>query len=114
MSRWNSATVPQPASRTSWRGVPQSAVTLAVLGWLVLGALLLICLGLLLGASWTTQALQPTLRHQAEERRRLNQEWVAVRDARQRLQRCPRCHWSLHERNWYSTGTILDEPLDDD
>ena len=99
MSRWNSATAPQPASGTSWRGVPQCAVTLAVLGWLALGALLFICLGLLLGASWTTQALQPKLRQQAEERRRLNQEWVTVRDARQRLQRCPRCHWSLHERN---------------
>ena len=114
MSRWSSAPGPQPASRTSWRGVPQGSVTLPVLGWLMLGALLLICLGLLLGASWTTQALQPTLRRQAEERRRLNQEWVALRDARQRLQRCPRCHWSLSERNWYSTGTLVDEPLDDE
>ncbi|MDQ4032541.1 MAG: hypothetical protein M3332_09840 [Actinomycetota bacterium] len=44
----------------------------------VLGAVLLICLGLLLGTTWTPQALQPKLRRQAEERRRLNEEWVAV------------------------------------
>jgi hypothetical protein len=48
----------------------------------VLGGVLLICLGLLLETSWTVQALQPTLRRQAEERRRLNEEWSAVRIAR--------------------------------
>lgn len=46
------------------RNAPQSMVIMVV-------AILLVCVGLLLGASWTTQALQPKLRHQAEERRRL-------------------------------------------
>ncbi|HEX2263837.1 MAG TPA: hypothetical protein VHH52_08785 [Pseudonocardiaceae bacterium] len=47
----------------------------------VLVAILLVCLGILLGTTWTTQALQPRLRRQAEERRRLNEEWSAVRTA---------------------------------
>jgi hypothetical protein len=47
----------------------------------VLIGALLICFGILLGTAWTTQILQPKLRRQAEERRRLNQEWVAVRTA---------------------------------
>lgn len=114
MSRRGSAIQPPPTSRTSWRDVPQRAVTLPALGWLVLGALLLICFGLLLGASWTTQAMQPKLRQQAEERRRLNQEWVELRQAQRRLQRCPRCNWLLIRRNWYLTASLVDDPRDDD
>ncbi len=67
----------------------------------VLGAVILVCLGLLLGASWTIQALQPKLRRQAEERRRLNEEWLAVRTARQQQDECPRCAISLIEWDWY-------------
>lgn len=66
-------------------------MTQQVMGWLLLGAVLMVCLGLLLGATWTTQALQPKLRQRAEERRRLNQEWAAVRAARRHLVICPRC-----------------------
>ncbi len=82
----------------SWRNAPQSAVTLQVLS-LVLAA----CLGLLLGAAWTTQALQPKLRQRADERRRLNEEWAAVRTSRQRSQ-CPRCAtpaFEQSEQSWY-------------
>ena len=67
----------------------------------ILGAVILVCLGLLLGASWTIQAVQPKLRRQAEERRRLNEEWLAVRTARQQQDECPRCATSLIERDWY-------------
>ena len=44
-------------------------------------AVLMLSLGALLGTAWATQASQPKLRRQAEERRRLNSEWLAVRTA---------------------------------
>ncbi|MGH3787982.1 MAG: hypothetical protein ACRDRG_15845 [Pseudonocardiaceae bacterium] len=68
---------------------------------LVLGAVLLVCLGMLLGAAWTAQALQPKLRQQAEERRRLNEEWSAIRTARWQRGQCPRCAALLSEEDWY-------------
>jgi hypothetical protein len=55
------------------------------LSWLLLGAVFLICFGILLGAAWTTRTIDPKLRQQAEERRRLNEERVAVRAAHQQL-----------------------------
>jgi sulfite exporter TauE/SafE len=61
----------------------------------VLAGVLLVCLGLLLGTTWTIQALQPTLRHQAEERRKLNEEWAAIRTVRRQQGQCPRCGVSL-------------------
>lgn len=82
--------------------------------WLALGASLLICLGMLLGATWTTQAIQPRLRLQAEERRRLNEEWVAVRAAHRQLVECPRCGYPLVGPDSYSSSTRLEGPVDDD
>jgi hypothetical protein len=73
-----------------WRHTPQSAVTPQVLA-----AVLLIWLGVLLGAVWATQALQPKLRRQAEERRQLNEEWSAVRTARRQHSECPHCGASI-------------------
>lgn len=91
-----SAAGPWPGSATSWRGTPRCTVNLTVLS-----AVLLVCLALLLGASWTVQALQPKLRRQADERRRLNAEWSAVRAARRQFQlgECPRCAIPLSERD---------------
>lgn len=89
-------------------------MTLPELSWLLLGAMLLFCLGVLLGATWTTQATQPKLRQQAEERRRLNEEWVAVRAARQQLAECPRCGYALAERDPYFAPTWREGPPDDD
>jgi hypothetical protein len=80
----------------------------------VLGVVLLVCLGVLLGASWTTLALQPTLRRQAEERRRLNEEWAVVRTARRQRGKCPRCGSRLSERDWYYAPTVVDDRPDDD
>jgi cell division protein FtsL len=57
----------------------------------LLSAVLMLSLGALLGTAWTTQASQPKLRRQAEERRRLNNEWSALRAARQQQRGCPRC-----------------------
>jgi hypothetical protein len=85
-----------------------------MLGWLLLGAALLVCAGLLLGATWTTQALQLKLRQQAEERRQLNEEWLAVRAARGELEQCPRCGYPLTDQNWYFAPTLADGPTDDD
>jgi hypothetical protein len=84
---------------------PRSPVTLQVLG-----GLLLVCLGLLLGATWTAQALQARLGQQAEERRRLNAEWAAVRTASRQRGQCPRCGAPLSEWDWSFGPT----PPDDD
>ena len=65
----------------------------------IVGCLALLCLGLLLGASWTSQTLQPNLRQLAAERRKLNEEWAAVRTARQQRGLCPRCGSPLPERD---------------
>ncbi|MGH3776242.1 MAG: hypothetical protein ACRDRR_11000 [Pseudonocardiaceae bacterium] len=80
----------------------------------VLAAVLLVCLGLLLGATWTTQALEPKLRRQAEERRRLNEEWSAVHTARRQRGKCPRCACSLTEQDWYFPPPPAEDPSDDD
>jgi hypothetical protein len=109
----DSARGPWPGSETSWRGAPHCAVTGQLLGWVLVGSILLVCLGLLLGATWTTQILQPKLRHQAEERRKLNAEWLAVRTARQQRGECPRCASPLSEKDWY-TPTLVEDPPDED
>ncbi len=93
----------------SWRYAPQSTVTLQVLTWV-----LLVCVGLLLGSSWTVQALQPKLRRQAEERRRLNVEWLAVRTARRQQNECPRCGNPLCEWDWDYAPAIVGANADDD
>jgi hypothetical protein len=80
----------------------------------VLSAVLLVCLGLLLGSSWTIQAIQPKLHQQAEERRRLNEEWSAVRTTRRQRCRCPHCGSALSEQDWYFAPTFGEELPDDD
>jgi hypothetical protein len=100
---------PRPGSGTSWRDAPQSAVTLQVLS----GALL-VCLGLLLGWVWPIKILQPKFRRHAEERRKLNEEWSAVRTARRQRGQCPRCASPLSERDWYFAPTVVEDRSDDD
>jgi hypothetical protein len=89
-------------------------MTRQILGWIMLAAVLLILIGLLLGATWTTQALQSNLRHRAEERRRLNEEWAAVRATRHYGQACPYCAYPLTDQDWYGEESIVEEPSDDD
>ena len=79
-----------------------------------MAAVLLVCLGLLLGGTWTIQAVQSKLRRQAEERRRLNEEWSAVRTARRQRRECPRCSTLLSEGEWYFAPTLVEDPPDDD
>jgi hypothetical protein len=94
---------------SSWRYALKSTVTP-----LVLGGVLLVSLGMLLGSSWTIQAFQPTLRRQASERRRLNEEWAAVHSARRQRGVCPRCMRPLSGQDWYVAPTLGGEGTDAD
>jgi hypothetical protein len=89
--------------------MPQSAVSVHVLG-----SLLLICLGLLLGATWTIQAVQPKLDRQAEERRRLNEEWATIYSIRRQRARCARCGSLQAEVGLYFEQTPIEDWPDDD
>jgi hypothetical protein len=89
-------------------------VTREVLGWILPSAALLIFMGLLLGWAWTTQAMQPRLDQQAEERRRLNAEWKAVRTARRQHGKCPRCASPLSDDDWYYAPVLVEDAPDDD
>lgn len=111
---WNPASTPQPESATSWRLGPQRTVTWQELTWFLLGAVLLICLGILLGAAWTTQALRPKLHQLARERQRLNQAWTAVRTAHRQLDECPRCGYPLSDQGWGFAPTVMEGPPEDD
>ncbi|MGH8605416.1 MAG: hypothetical protein ACREXR_22290, partial [Gammaproteobacteria bacterium] len=73
-----------------------------------------VCLGVLLGTTWTTQVTQSQLRRQAEERRRLNEEWAAIRTVRRQQTECPRCASPLYEQNWYFAPTTIEERTDND
>ncbi len=64
---------------------------------LVVG-LVLIVVGALVGSSWTIQALEGRTRQHAAERRRLNEEWRAVRAYRARQRRCIDCDDELDYR----------------
>jgi hypothetical protein len=97
---------PSRGSASSWRDTPPSTVSLTVLG-----AVLLVCLGLLLGATWTTHTSQSMLRRQAEERRRLNEEWMAVHTERGR---CPHCANPLSEYDWFVAPTQVEYRPDGD
>jgi hypothetical protein len=68
----------------------------------VIAAVVLVCVGALLGATGTTRILRPWLdrraAQQAEERRMLAEEWAAIRPRRGE---CPRCtnplpEWDSH------------------
>jgi cell division protein FtsL len=94
---------PSPGS-ASRRYAPRSAVTLQVLI-----SVLLVCLGVLLGNTWTTQFLQHRLQKLAEERRRLNKGWSMLRTACQQRSECPRCGNLLSARDCYYVPTTIEE-----
>ena len=81
---------------------------------IMVSAILLVCLGLLLGGSWTNQVLQAKLRRQAKERRKLNEDWQAIHIASQQS-RCPCCTRRLAEQDSYlALAAIKEIPYDDD
>lgn len=85
------------------RDAPQTMMIIVV-------AALLISLGLLLGSSWTNQFLQSRFSRQAEERRRLNEEWSAIHAARQQQRESSRCASAMSKQYWYEDEL----PYDDD
>jgi hypothetical protein len=101
---------PRSGNETSRRDPPQCTVTIQALVLILLACL---CVGVLLGTAWTVQVLQPRLRRQAEERRRLNAEWQAIRDTRGSVHvvRCPRCGCLIGESDMYDED---DDDWDDD
>jgi hypothetical protein len=80
----------------------------------LLGSLLLICLGLLLGTTWTIQAVQPKLDRQAEERRRLNEEWATVCSIRRQHARCARCGFLQADVDLHFEQAPIEDLPDDD
>lgn len=79
--------------------------------FLVLGAVLVLCLGMLLGSSWTLQGARRRLRLNAAERRDLNAKIRTLREARQCWQCGHRlayatccCHDTLSEADWVGSG----------
>lgn len=80
----------------------------------LLSSLLLICLGLLLGTTWTVQALRPKLDRQAEERRRLNAEWATIYSIRRRQVRCTRCEYMRTEVGLRFEQAPIEDLLDDE
>lgn len=84
----------------------------------VLGSILSICLGILLGSTWTIQIVQVKLRKNASERRKLNQEWLAIREVQAAMHKryprtnCAHCGypWDGYDctmGKWASGTTIL-------
>jgi hypothetical protein len=80
---------------------------------LMCGGLLLVCLGMLLGITWNIQMNQGTLRRQAEERRRLNNEWAAIRTLQRQQGECPCCESPLYEQNGRLGPKGIEERSDD-
>ncbi|MGH3768848.1 MAG: hypothetical protein ACRDS0_08790 [Pseudonocardiaceae bacterium] len=74
----------------------------------VVAAILLVCIGALLGATCTTRVLQPRLhqraRQHAEERRMLAKEWAALRPHHGE---CPRCSNPLSEWDDHLAPTVV-------
>jgi hypothetical protein len=81
-------------------------------GLTALAAVLLVCLGLLLGVSCTAQALHHKHRQLAEERRWLNEQWLMIRTARRlgldephgQARRPCRCYQHTFEENPMEDG----------
>jgi hypothetical protein len=85
-----------------------------VTGFLLLVvAIVLVCAGGLLGASWTTQVMGTVSRRHAAERRNLNDGWRELAAARQAsgATLCPRCDQSLIDTSWL---LVFEPPLDEE
>jgi len=88
-------------------------VTIQALGLILLGCLFV---GMLLGTTFTVQAIRPEFRRQAEERRRLDAEWRVIRQVQQVVQPrwCPRCgHLMAQAASYAAVEPVEEEPNDD-
>jgi hypothetical protein len=87
----------------------------------MLVGVVLVCLGVLLGSTWTALAFQSKHRRQIEERRQLNEErrrldekWAEVRRVRWWRGLCPRCRAVRSDRSWYFAQAPVQDPPEDD
>ena len=83
---------------------------------LAVGAVVLVCIGGLVGASWTTQVMASISRRHATERRNLNDGWRALADARRARGEpayCARCHQKLSESSWLLVVSPATDEEDD-
>lgn|GEM_PF-6935839 len=83
---------------------------------LIAGAVVLVCIGGLVGAAWTTQLMGNVSRRHAEQRRALNAGWQALEDARRaggESAYCARCHQALSESSWRLVAPALTDEEDD-
>jgi hypothetical protein len=75
----------------------------------IVGATLLICIGALLGTTWTGRILKRRLdqeaNQQAQERRMLAKQWAAIHERRGQ---CPRCSDPLPEPRRFASRTVSD------
>lgn len=80
---------------------------------LPLVAVVLVCVGGMLGASWTTQAMSTVSRRHATERRDLNEGWQELAEARQTSDAalCPRCDRPMTDPSWL---LVVDSSLDEE
>jgi hypothetical protein len=87
-------------------------MTILLLG----GVVMLLCLGGLLGATWTTQVMGGVSRRHAAERRSLNESWQALETARRTRgepAHCARCHQKLSESSWLMVAPAMVDEEDD-
>lgn len=82
-------------------------ITLLVVGLVLIG------IGTLIGSSWTVQALEAKFRQQTAERRRLNEEWRAVRAYRARQRHCAACDDQLGSHRQPALVTGAHDDFDD-
>lgn len=85
-------------------------------GLLLVGAVVLLCLGGLVGASWTTQIMGGLSRRHAVERRSLNDGWRALQAAKRNRGEpvyCARCHRELSESSWLLVAPGTNDEEDD-
>lgn len=80
---------------------------------LLVAAAVLICIGGLLGASWTTQMLETVSRRHAAERRVLDEAWRALEASRHRQGqvRCAHCDRRLTGSGWL---LVVEPPYDEE
>ena len=76
-------------------------------------AIVLVCFGGMLGATWTSQAMGTASRRLATERKHLNNGWRDLATARQArgAALCPRCDRELTDTSWL---LVIDPSLDEE
>ncbi|HYZ08987.1 MAG: hypothetical protein LC799_11760 [Actinobacteria bacterium] len=80
-------------------------ITIVLVGMLLVG-----CIGVLAGSTWTVQALEGRFRQHAAERQQLNREWSTLGALRDERRWCSRCGGALR---WEPVSVGAPEDEDD-